>query len=97
MNQRATIGRSFQRRLGMLAASVGLFCAAPVAVMAQNNASPTGVDNANSKAIAVSNPSGVGSSTPVGTAPVPETAAWVAMATLVAAAAFVRRRRRTAN
>ena len=60
--------------------------------MAQtNNASPTGIANANQNAIDHANVNGVGA------APVPETATWVAMATLVGAAGFARWRRKSAK
>jgi len=87
------------RRLAVLIASAGLFCGASALSMAQSsnassnasksNASATGIANGK----AHSNVSGLGPAS--GTAPVPETSTWIAMGTLVAAAAYARRRRRT--
>lgn len=90
------------RRLAVLITSVGLFCGASALSMAQSsnaapnasnpNASATGNANASATGHANSNVSGLGPAS--GTAPVPETSTWVAMATLVAGAAYAARRRR---
>ena len=97
MNQESKLRRVSPRRLAVVAATLGLLIGAPVVGLAQtNNASPTGVSNANTNALNNSNVNGVGQAAS-GNAPVPETATWVAMATLVAAGAvFARRRRRAA-
>jgi hypothetical protein len=58
-----------------------------------NNGSPTVINNANTNGLQNSNVNGIGT----GTAPVPESSTYVAMATLLAAAAYARRRRRVAQ
>jgi hypothetical protein len=96
MNQESKLRRVSPRRFAVVAATLGLLIGAPALSLAQtNNASPTGVSNANANALANSNVKGVGQAA-VGTAPVPETSTWVAMATLVAGAAFFARKRRRA-
>lgn len=95
--------KGLARRFAVLIASAGLFCGASALSMAQSsnaapnasnpNASATGNANASATGNANSNVSGLGPAS--GTAPVPETSTWVAMATLVAGAAWARRRRRT--
>jgi hypothetical protein len=97
-----TTRTGLSRRFAVLIASAGLFCGASALSLAQAsnaapnasnpNASATGNANASATGHANSDVSGLG---PAGTAPVPETSTWVAMATLVAAAAYARRRRRT--
>jgi len=86
-----TLRTGWRRRITVLAAMTGLFCAGSALGLAQNNANEKGIANANANGLANSNVNGIG------TAPVPETSTWVAMATLVAAAAYARRRRRTAQ
>jgi hypothetical protein len=81
----------WRRRITVLAGMAGLFCAGSALGFAQNHANEKALANANPKALANSNVNGIG------TAPVPETSTWVAMATLVAAAAYARHRRRTAQ
>lgn len=90
------------RHIGRFAAiitTLGLFCSVPAIGLADpsntNHGSDSGIANAGSTGSANSNVNGIGA--PTGTAPVPETSTYVAMATLLAAAAYARHRRRVAH
>lgn len=93
-------GNRHLRRFAGVIATLGLFCSAPAMALADpsntNHGSDNGISHASATGLANSNVNGIGT-TMNGTAPVPETSTYVAMATLVAAAAYARRRRRVAQ